>query len=218
MSVEFNNECYYHYFSNLGYLSTVLTDEQMYPICDSITKIQSDFKSAQNYNYKLAGNITHEYGVDKCFSYVEELLSPMAINYLNQFKFTSKQIPSIPGKNPKPKLLTLWANFQRKGEFNPHHIHFGLLSFVIWVKVPYLIEDECALIEGVNPIEKRPGNFTFTYTNAIGEILPCDFPVDRTWENKMIIFPAQLPHLVYPFQSSDEFRISLSGNFEIQYD
>ena len=218
MSVEFNNEWFYHYFPNVGYLSTVLTNEQMAPICDSINEIQSDFKSAPSYNHKLAGNITHEYGVDKCFSYVEELLSPMALNYINHFSFQSKENPPPDGKSPKPKLNTLWANFQRKGEFNPHHIHFGLLSFVIWIKVPYLIEDECALIQGVNPKEKRPGNFTFTYVNALGEVIPCDFAVDRTWENKMIIFPAQLPHLVYPFQTSDEFRISLSGNFYIQYE
>jgi hypothetical protein len=217
LSVEFNNKWYYNHFKNVGYVSSVLTNEQMRPIHDSINKIQSDFKSANSFTHKLAGNISHEYGVTDCLDYVEELLTPMVYNFVDQFEFESKQVPAN-GRKGTPKIVTMWANFQRKGEFNPHHIHFGLLSFVLWVKVPYLIEEENDLVVGVNPKEKRPGNFTFTFCNALGEVCPHDLPVDRTWENVVIIFPAQLPHLVYPFYSSDDYRISMSGNFEFRYD
>jgi hypothetical protein len=38
---------------------------------------------------------------------------------------------------------------------------------------------------------------------------------DRSYENKMIIFPSSLQHCVYPFFTSDDYRISLSGNIVI---
>jgi hypothetical protein len=36
--------------------------------------------------------------------------------------------------------------------------------------------------------------------------------VDKEWEGKIALFPAKLNHLVYPFYTSDEPRISISGN------
>jgi hypothetical protein len=31
----------------------------------------------------------------------------------------------------------------------------------------------------------------------------------------MILFPAKMMHTVYPFYSSDDFRISISGNLRV---
>jgi hypothetical protein len=31
-------------------------------------------------------------------------------------------------------------------------------------------------------------------------------------ENTLLLFPAKLTHAVYPFYSSDDYRISVSGN------
>jgi hypothetical protein len=36
--------------------------------------------------------------------------------------------------------------------------------------------------------------------------------VDNTWEGKMALFPADLNHIVYPFYTSEDYRISISGN------
>ena len=37
---------------------------------------------------------------------------------------------------------TSWANFQKKYEFNPPHIHSGLFSWIIFVKIPYDLKNE----------------------------------------------------------------------------
>ena len=37
-------------------------------------------------------------------------------------------------------------------------------------------------------------------------------PIDSTWEGHIIMFPANLQHCVYPFYTSDDTRISFSGN------
>ena len=41
-------------------------------------------------------------------------------------------------------------------------------------------------------------------------------PVDKTWEGMMLMFPSKLHHSVYPFYTSDEKRISVSGNISIK--
>ena len=41
--------------------------------------------------------------------------------------------------------------------------------------------------------------------------------VDKSYEGKIIIFPANLTHGVLPFYTSDDYRITISGNviFEV---
>ena len=38
--------------------------------------------------------------------------------------------------------------------------------------------------------------------------------VDKSFEGKMLMFPAKLQHLVYPFYTSDKERITVSGNIK----
>ena len=39
--------------------------------------------------------------------------------------------------------------------------------------------------------------------------------VDRSYEGVMLIFPAWLQHMVTPFYTSDDYRISISGNIKL---
>ena len=48
-----------------------------------------------------------------------------------------------------------------------------------------------------------------------GAISQHEIEADRNYENKMIIFPSNLQHSVYPFFTSNDYRISLSGNIEV---
>jgi hypothetical protein len=41
-------------------------------------------------------------------------------------------------------------------------------------------------------------------------------PVDKTWENVIVLFPAGLTHSVSPFYSSDDYRISVAGNIKFK--
>lgn len=45
-----------------------------------------------------------------------------------------------------------------------------------------------------------------------GEIREVEFPVDKLYEGQIFLFPSCLQHMVYPFTSSDDYRISISGN------
>ena len=57
------------------------------------------------------------------------------------------------------------------------------------------------------------GNFAFLYTDILGYIKQLPFAADKNYSNGLLLFPAKLNHIVYPFFTSDKQRISVSGNF-----
>lgn len=200
----------WHYFRNYGFIETQFTNEQLKPIKDEIEAIQSNFDNEKNikFNKRLAGNIKREFALSENSKlHLEKLLLPSTAAYNKEFNYTKteKQI----------RLSESWVNFQKKHEFNPIHKHIGVYSFVIWIKVPYLMQDEILNSPGAESNTKTSGQFMFYYTNSLGEILECNLAVDKTFENKSVIFPASMKHAVNPFYSSDEYRISVSGNFKV---
>jgi hypothetical protein len=42
--------------------------------------------------------------------------------------------------------------------------------------------------------------------------------VDKSFEGKMLMFPNSAYHTVYPFYTSDDYRITVSGNLDIVRD
>lgn len=201
-------------FPNIGILEVTLSDEELAPIWQEVKKIQQDFSQGVDYNHQLAGNIAKEY---RLFDSAEHI-NGLVFHYL-------KEYDNITGHITKTDLLTSnqmlvipepWVNFQSKNEFNPPHIHSGIASFVIWLSIPYNIEDEIARPSSVNSHEPLAGFFTFQYTNTLGQIRPYYIPADKKMENKMLIFPADLTHSVHPFFTSDDYRISVSGNVKFQ--
>ena len=49
----------------------------------------------------------------------------------------------------------------------------------------------------------------------MGRITPAMVPVDKTYEGTIVMFPSEMLHAVYPFYTSDDYRISVSGNLRI---
>ena len=110
------------------------------------------------------------------------------------------------------KAESFWVNFQKKNEFNPFHIHSGVISFAIWMKIPYEYENEKQLFIKNTKDECRSGCFEFIYSDIFGRIVNYLYPLSSKSEGKIIMFPAMLSHQVYPFYTSDQTRISISGN------
>jgi len=199
-------------FPALGFILSNLTDEHVAPIWEEIREIQADYDSARKHNKNLAGHIKKEFTLLKSKDYIEELVSPLMVEYDKQYNYY-KTI-NILSKKQNWGLGGAWVNFMEKHEFNPIHTHSGIMSFVIWLKVPYDIQDEMNNFPDVNG--NTAGKFNFHYTNSLGMVDTYPLPVDKTWENRLALFPARMLHSVNPFFTSDEYRISVSGNFEIQ--
>jgi len=193
---------------------TLLETNGILPI-DVIPKNIIDYlnnnKSMIPKNNHLAGQIQNEYGYFNWPNFIDDFLfekinHPILIQYSKKIKSNSSDRPYY--------LSNLWVNLQKKYEFNPIHNHSGVFSFIIFLKIPYNLEDE-------NKVFPRSSNgsscsrLSFLVTDYMGEIYDITLDVDKSFENKMVIFPAKMCHLVYPFYTSDDYRITVSGNIAL---
>jgi hypothetical protein len=178
-------------------------------LLDEISKIEKDFDAAKDASYKLVGHIEKQYELsENCVIQLESLLMPLIERYseyknilTNKYNVTIKPLPLC--------LPDAWVNFQKKYEYNPVHNHGGIFSFVIWLKVPYNREDE-------DKIGTCNGKFELFYQDTMGGLSAVTLPIDKSFENTMLLFPAQMHHCVYPFYTSDDYRVSIAGNFYLK--
>lgn len=210
---------HYEMFPNFGFIKAVLTDDQIKPIKDEINFIKNNFNNALKFNDKLAGNIEKEYKLKSSHAYIESLLLPLVQSYINvndyktYLKIMQKSYSDSKNEIIDIKLINAWVNFQNKFEFNPIHNHSGFLSFVIWIDIPFLINNELKQPHSQNSNAKVAGNFSFIYNDILGNVRHFPIAADKNYNNGFLLFPAELQHAVYPFFTSDEQRISVSGNF-----
>ena len=186
---------------NLGVLGGTLPKNVHDSVMSEITEIEN-YGSSNTYNHGLAGVIEREYLLKKSRFSLDPFLIEM-----------SKEYAKIWDTNVLTRVGEVWVNLQKKNEYNPMHSHDGLLSFVIWMKIPYKLSDESQVDNVKNSKSKYTAScFEFVYTNILGEIVGFKLPIEQGWEGRIVMFPSKLSHQVYPFQTSDGYRISVSGN------
>ncbi len=166
------------------------------------------------YNKNLIGHIKEEYHYDAIPNMVADFLiektkhKPVSdfVNYIEVLEFDAPI-----------KLGSLWTNHQRKYEFNPIHTHNGFASFIIFLEIPYDLNDE---LNYFTELAGHNQSHYYTCTSKLA-LLTMDrhfkinanpIPVDKSFEGKMLMFPAHTPHIVYPFYTSDGVRRTVSGN------
>lgn len=196
--------------ANSGYLLSKLSENEVKPIKDEIEKIKKDFSLSIPVNNKLAGNIQYEFSLIDSHNYINNLVLDYINAHSNVFMQDFNQIIETPCKL---ELGSSWVNFQKKYEFNPPHDHSGVYSFVLWIEMPFNIEDEMKNCSSINSKFNIPAHFIFLYTDANGRIKSICIPADKKYENVLCVFPARMIHMVTPFYTSDKYRISVSGNF-----
>jgi hypothetical protein len=210
----------WHNFTNVGYVSTSFTEEQLRPLKEEIQYIQNNFDNSETSTDNLVGHIKKEYKILKSKNYLQNLLYPLTLGFEKEYPIHSKNLKSNILEPKGVFLGPTWVNFQKKTEFNPVHNHSGLYSFVIWIHIPYDLQEEKNMFPHFEKegkfYENKTSCFEFVYTTSLGSIQQHVLPVDKTYENKCILFPSGMNHAVYPFYTSDEYRISVSGNFFIK--
>jgi hypothetical protein len=206
-----SNEYILSTLTNLNVIQTTFSEEELAPLKNEINEIQADFNKAAPLNSDLVGHIKKEFRLSKSKKLIQSLTKPFLAEYTENYL---KHEHTLDTDNFR--LGKIWVNFQKKHEFNPFHHHRGVVSFVIWISIPYNSEDEAKIYPDVNENNKA-GSFEFQYLNYLGQIKFKTIPADKKYENTMIMFPAGLKHCVYPFYTSDDYRISVSGNFDAHY-
>ena len=166
-------------------------------------------------NHELIGNIKEEYNLDKHIPIIEPFLLKIIGTESQLLKIINERYDCNSVNKPF-KLKNLWVNFQKKNEFNPIHNHSGIFSFIIFIKIPFLIEDQLRMGPGKKASQNLPGVVQFLGFDHFNPLLLQNFFVDKTWEQSMLIFPASYVHCVYPFYEVDDYRITVSGNIKIE--
>jgi len=204
--------------SSPGVLLTKLSDEQLAPIWAEVRAIQADYSQGVKMEKYLAGNIKKEFQLFESKQHCQDMLQPYIGEYIHTFNYAgrlqhlTRDVPMVLGDRD------YWVNFMERGEFNPPHDHSGVFSFVIWLQIPYTLEDEYRAGPGHTSNDPINGEFSFTYPDITGRTQIARMGADRTKEGYLCLFPHMLFHSVAPFFSTDEVRISISGNLKLKAD
>jgi hypothetical protein len=201
------------YFNNLAYVQSKVSSDVLEELKNEAKFILENQSQFQKFNNGLAGNLEKEYSTDKS----KEILAPDLITLANEYHKNSQENKhykhSQENKHyPNWKIKDLWINFQKKYEHNPMHNHTGDLSFVLWITIPYDLKDELSLPNCKNSNTPVNSLFEFICTDFLGRVVSDRIDVDKTYEGTIVMFPSALNHTVHPFYTSDEYRISISGN------
>ena len=178
---------------------------------DIFTKEELAFLTDDNYqlgkyNDNLAGHIKKEVKLKWPKEFEDKLLLGVANS-----ETTKKEVfkHKLNNRDSAIMLNSLWINYQSKHEFNPIHVHTGLLSFVLFLQIPYDLTTEENLW-GANI--KETSKLQFLSVDPSGQIITASVDVDKSFEGKLVMFSSSKCHQVYPFYTSDDYRITVSGN------
>ncbi len=173
--------------------------------------LQSSSQSSDDASKNLAGNIVKEFFIDLSQECGDELTSIIQ-DYLGQMQSAKVYQPKTEVK--RISFEKLWVNFQRKGEWNPPHIHSGDFSMVGYCQVPEELKDEWKHEnqQGQDPVA---GKIQWNYGHFAPHSIVMFGPIEPE-EGDIYIFPAWLLHYVFPF-NSEVTRISFSTNCQLIY-
>ena len=173
------------------------------------TCLDQNFCGLRSHRQELVGQIEHEYALP---AEQQELLFP-EIQRLTDYYLTECWTDRLRPRPSKLWMSDVWINFQQQHEFNPVHAHRGLLSWVLWLRLPAESTNQSLQSAAGRTVRPLRSYFEFIYADAtqIGGINRRSLNLTPEHAGMMIMFPAQIMHAVTPFVAAD-WRISLSGN------
>ena len=192
-----------------GFVQSTVPVEMRDSIIEEIKRVEKERKDS--YREGLVGAIKHEYMMKDLTTNEEFLhfITALSTAYDQSFPDVGLKRHQVGLTGDLKPDRNFWVNYQRRGEYNPIHQHSGLYSFVMWVKIPYDLEEEKELFKG-NPELENICSFSFVF--ATDQIVTHPIGVDKSYEWEIIIFPSTRSHTVSPFLTCDGTRISIAGN------
>jgi hypothetical protein len=173
----------------------------------------------KSYNDILAGEIDSEWEFEDHESLsnilsVSELSAEYFEVFHTQYNYDADsgevdEPLAIFAQNLQKSVLThAWFNDQRDNEYNPIHNHTGILSGVLYLKIPEYLpsrktKDTDGSISFIGNESKTDGvmtNSTITISPKVGDLF---------------LFPSSLKHQVYPFRTTDGTGIRRSLSFNM---
>ena len=173
-------------------------------------------------NGNLAGNISKSLYLDDDNDYFyNNVLLSVCHDYYEKYHMAIPCFRNSTSNKDSPTGMSIknfWVNSQRQTEFNPIHDHGGVMSFVVWMKIPTKSEDQHNLPISANSNSPVASDFQLSYLNVFGAMRSINIAMDPEVEGSMLLFPSTMMHQVYPFYECDDDRITISGNLYYNID
>ena len=179
---------------------------------------QNNFDTLDPANKQLIGKIQNEHSLfyggkdeskmknhNKLTQDVIKYFMDMFRHYLNWNRIESQEL----------HLNSIWVNEMKEHEYNPVHIHRGTLftglSSVMILSLPSTYGKEYSN-------EEVPQNGKLQILgSASGQFAKIDYQPSLNVRD-FYIFPYDMRHCVYPFNSTNETRRTLAANCDVQFD
>ena len=198
---------------------SILRYEVPLDIFTTINKIyQNNFDTLNPANKQLVGKIQNEHSLfyggkdeskmknhNRLTSDVIKYFMDMFRHYLNWNKIKEYDL----------HLNSIWVNQMKEHEYNPVHIHRGTLftglSSVMILSLPSTYGKEYSN-------EEVPQNGKLQILgSASGQFAKIDYQPELKVKD-FFIFPYDMRHCVYPFNSTNETRRTLAANCDVLFD
>ena len=174
-------------------------------LIDDINKAYDEnSKNLQPHNDKLAGKIAEENQVS------EILTDEMKDDFLGYFELYVKLTQT---QKRNCVLAQAWINEMKSGEYNPIHYHTSKNSEVGLSSVLMLKRPDWYGVEASR--EEAPANGWLEFTGGDQSPLSRSQVRVDAQVGEFYVFPYTLLHGVYPFNSTDEVRRTLSYNCDL---
>jgi len=134
------------------------------------------------------------------------VLMPCTEKYFEAYGCPFKQKTT---HNHELTFSRFWCRASHDGDYQSIHDHQGIFTFVVWLSVPF---------EGKEVRQTQPGfrpeasDFVLAYPDTCGQIQKRNWVLGKAAEGKMLFFPSDLNHIVYPHYTTTEYRIALAGD------
>ena len=189
--------------TNMNIFRASVPKDLLVMMIDEVEQIEQDIASAEETSSGLTSK-----GVPKHYRFTkdtEDLLKQYILECTMLYRDSCHYLRTFDSPKIAPEYYCErpWINFQKAGEFIPNHMHGGVLSYAIWLRIPDVID---------YTKDQFSGQLEFTYTDILGRTQGATMNVDKNSVGKTMMFPSLLRHCVYPFSDSTETRISVSGN------
>ena len=129
--------------SNLSFISEKIPDNIYKDLLTYTKKRRKD--ETWNYNGRLAGALAQQSSLSEwkyeCPSFEDYVINLSKELWNEVYETCPWDFQETRDVSPFIKLRNLWVNYQKQNEYNPIHTHSGIVSFVIFVDIPYGSEE-----------------------------------------------------------------------------
>jgi len=197
---------------------TVLRYEVPLDVYNIINHVyETNFQHLPQANKQLVGKIEKEHSLFFCGEDTDKMKKHNLLpqNVLQWFEKVMKHYLDFNKiKEYKMHLNSVWVNQMFEHEYNPVHVHQGMLftglSSVMILKLP-----ESFGVEYSSADQPQNGRLQIL-GSASGQFATIDYQPELK-ERDFYIFPYDMRHTVYPFNGPG-IRRSLAANMDVQYD